>query len=643
MEVKQHDSVLSGVEVVSTLLREYSAVVDYRTLRDSLPRRLTRLLRCHCVLLYQRVGTTLQFAAGTFDDQPGWSVTLLAVAHINPIEFDDDLPEARALRERRAILWPTSNPTGVAAPLLYRQHIIGVLVALRSRDSALPYWQSDELSLIESVAGVTALLLENTRLLERDRARIHELSLLKSISSQINYALYEEERISRLIMQYTREITGAEQCTFINAQSNTISDMMNWITPTLRSLLIQNYQIQRSHEPVIIERSGKESSTWANQCLAHLPTQIKTFFLLPLISGMHAGEKRGSLLMRSLLEGQQEPRLLGLVVGAFHQPRILRDEELLVLQVLINQSSAVLENIGLVAEVVEARNEARKLLRQVLDDQRHKEQMAEEKRRLDRLATLGEMAANVAHEVRNPLASIKTSIQMAMDDLANNQIIGTIQATYDVQSAQESELEIRESMAIVLQEVERLDNIVHDLLLFARPRRLHRRACDIVALCERVLHMLQIQCAETGIIVTRAYDDIPELWMDIAQIEQVLLNLCINAIQAMNDGGTLTVACHRRTSDDLRQGREQEQLWIELLISDTGSGIKPEEQERIFQPFFTTKAHGIGLGLPISRRFVEDHGGSLHVESRLGTGSIFAVRLPIAVATEKEHIVSEER
>ncbi len=647
MEVKQHDSALSGVEVVTTLLRECSAVVDYRTLRDSLPRRLTRLLGCRCVLLYQRIGTTLQFAAGTFDDQPGWSATLLAVAHINPIEFDDDLPEARALRERRAILWPASSSTGVAAPLLYRQHIIGVLVALRTRDSTqpsvLPYWQLDELPLIESVAGIVALCLENTRLLERDRARIHELSLLKSISGQINYALYEEERISTLIIQYTREITSAEQCAFIDAQSNTASDMMNWITPTLRSLLLQHYQIQRLHGPIIIERSGKENSTWANQCLAHLPAQVKTFFLLPLISGIHTDEKRGSLLARSLQEGQQKPRLLGMVAGIFHQPRTLRDEELLVLQVLINQSSAVLENIRLMAEVVEARNEARKLLRQVLDDQRHKERMEEEKRRLDRLATLGEMAASVAHEVRNPLASIKTSIQMAMDDLATNQIIGTIQAAYNIRPAPESELEIRESMAIVLQEVERLDNIVHDLLLFARPRRLHRRACDIVALCEHVLHMLQTQCAEAGIIVTCTYDDVPELWVDMAQIEQVLLNLCINAIQAMNDGGTLTVACHQCSSNDVRQGREQEQLWIELLISDTGSGIKSEEQERVFQPFFTTKAHGIGLGLPISRRFVEDHGGSLHVESCPGTGSTFAVRLPIPVADGKEHILRGER
>lgn len=767
MEVKPYAGILSKLEVVTTLLQEYSAVTDYHTLRDSLPGRLSSLLCCRCVLLYQRVGTTLQFAAGTFDDQPGWSAALLAVAHINPVSFDDDLPEARAWRERRTVLWPITNSTGIAVPLVYRQHTIGVLALLRSCASTPSCWQPDELPLVESVAGIAALLLENTRLLERDRARIHKLSLLNSISSQINYALYEEERIYTLAIQYVREITGAEQCVFIDARSEAVGAEMGWITPTLRSLLLQHYQKQRSPVPLVIERSGKESCEWTQECFVQLPAQVKTFFLLPLISGVHNHDgQHDCTLVRSLLGERREPHLVGLVAGAFHRPRTIRNEELLVLQVLANQSSAVLENIRLMAEVVEARNEARKLLRQVLDDRRlkalivqsipsgllttdrrgcittcnraaeqifgydagevigqplqtlldarhvtgaasfaidapvessalivrqghishatvetcdrHKEplvlditaqplygehgeqvgmlitfsdvtsvhRLEEEKRRLDRLAALGEMAASVAHEVRNPLASIKTSIQIALDDLAMNEPMATVQRTDDAQTEPENRLEIREvqeSMTIVLHEVERLDTIVHDLLLFARPRRLHRRACDIVALCEHVLHMIQVQCTKSGIIVQRAYDDVPELWVDMAQMEQILLNLCMNAMQAMSEGGLLTIACHRYILDDGCQSRLQGQAWIELLISDTGSGIKPEEQERIFQPFFTTKAHGIGLGLPISRRFIEDHGGSIHVESHPGRGSTFAIRLPISVGNEKRQALSEER
>src|SRR5712692_2805544 len=136
MEVEQQCEHLSltAPAVLTALLNEFSAVTDYRTLRDSLPRRLANLLKCRCVLLYQRIGETLQFAAGTFDDIPGWSFSLLSVAHINPINLNSDLPETTAWRMRHAASSPveSTTPTLVAVPLIYRQRAIGVLVAFRS-------------------------------------------------------------------------------------------------------------------------------------------------------------------------------------------------------------------------------------------------------------------------------------------------------------------------------------------------------------------------------------------------------------------------------------------------------------------------------------------------------------------------------
>lgn len=755
VEVKQDSEVTQGIEVITTLLQECSAIADYRTLRDSLPRRLTGLLRCRCVLLYQRVGATLQFAAGTFDDQPGWSASLLAVARINPIELDEDVPEACAWRERRAVLWPTIHPSGIALPLLYRQRAIGVLVALRGRPSSPSCWQSNELPYLNAVAGIVALLLENTRLLEHDRERIQELLLLNSVSKQMNYALYDEERIQTMVVQRTREISGAEWCILIDSQTEAVTGDAKWFPPALRSLLLRQYREQHLFAPLIIERPGDHHNAWVTECLSQLAPQVKTLFLLPVVGGRYDGREHDALV-HPLSEGPLEPRLHGLVVGAYHYARKLRQEEQMVLQVLVSQAGAVLENIRLMAEVVEARNEARRLLRQVLDDRRLKElivqsipsglittdrygnittcnraaeeilgyearevigqplhrlldarritgaasfaldapieqealvvrrgevshvtleaqthdgqplmldvtaqplygeharqegclvtfsdvtsvhRLEEEKRRLDRLASLGEMAASVAHEVRNPLASIKTSIQMAMDDLAATLPPTSFQGSDEAQTEQERVQEIKESMTIVLQEVERLDTIVRDLLLFARPRRLHRRACDLAVLCEHVLHIVQSQCEQAGITVQRIYEEIPEVWVDVAQIEQVLLNLCMNAVQAMERGGTLTVICHRYTVDETCRSMRRGQIWVELVVRDTGCGIAPEQQVRIFQPFFTTKAHGIGLGLPISRRFVEDHGGCLVVASQQGMGSSFAVRLPVLVPREPE-------
>src|SRR5690348_1847574 len=111
MDVERPCGKIDTSGVIAALLSEFSAVADYRTLRDSLPRRLASLLKCRCVLFYQRIGETLQFASGSFDDKPGWSSSLLAVTHINPVSLNSDMPEVCAWRERHSIGTPASCPT----------------------------------------------------------------------------------------------------------------------------------------------------------------------------------------------------------------------------------------------------------------------------------------------------------------------------------------------------------------------------------------------------------------------------------------------------------------------------------------------------------------------------------------------------
>lgn len=753
MGVERQSEHLNTSAILTALLAECSAVMDYRTLRDSLPRHLAVLLKCRCVLLYQRIGETLQFAAGTFDEKPGWSASLLAVAHINPIDLNSNVPEAQAWRERHAITTPAGSaaPTLVAVPLLYRQRAIGVLVAIRGGDepnktaqsarSGIPTsWSGDDVQVVEAVAGVIAMLLENTRLLERDQQRIHELSLLNSISSQLNYSMYELERVKSIVIQRTREISAVDLCDLI--LPSTPPDSLPWITPTLYEMLLQSFSGQRgaNPSPLVIERPGIPASS---KYLEQLDPNIKTFFAIPLVSSR--GGRKSEVKFPHMGEvGSKVAGIQGIIVGAYHRPWKLRREDLVLLQVLVNQVSIVLENIHLMTEVIEARNEARKLLRQVLDDQRLKElilesipsglitvdlhgqvatfnraavevlgylpyevvgqplqkiihiaslpkvlatsrernetivtpdrdgqevvldvtmrplrndrgelvgalltftdvtfmrHLEEEKRRLDRLASLGEMAANVAHEVRNPLASIKTSMQILMDDLARDQ---SGQPGGDEGIGWMSE-GTQESVSVVLKEVERLDAIVRDLLLFARPRQLHRVPCNLVELSERVLQVMQTQLVEAGIVVHRVYQVVPPSQVDVAQMEQVLFNLYMNALQAMPDGGVLSISCrvvhgneaarrsfsHPGYAQSSEVGRGERQDWLELSVIDTGIGIAADQLENIFQPFFTSKAHGIGLGLPITRRLVEDHQGHILVESQLGYGTTVSVRLPL--------------
>ncbi len=639
---------VSTPTLVTALLNEFSAVTDYRTLRDTLPRRLAALLKCRCVIIYLRMDETLQFASGTFDDTPGWSTSLLTVAHINPIDIHSTVPEAVAWNNHHAVFSSPrgSTPSLVALPLIYRQHTIGVLVAYRNigKISSLlsadvqhkvnrtggACWSENDGPALEAIAGIVALLLENTRLLERDRERIHELSLLNNISSQLSRSLYEFERMQRIVIQRSKEISRADLCELL--QPEVSPQTSSWVSPELHALLFLRFSEQQDAQssPLIIERPGDGTT---GEYLSHLPAQVKTFFAIPLfftdasysrVSNGETGRARASNR-----NGNTATKVLGIIAGAYYQARKMRREELVLLQVLASQTSTMLENMHLMKDVMEARNHARKLLRQVVEDQRQKELMEEENRRLDRLATLGEMSANVAHEVRNPLASIKTSMQMLKDDLADDE---------------NNSEEAQESVAIVLKEVERLDAIVRDLLLFARPRQLYAGLCNLIELSDHVLHVMTGQCRAAGVTVQRMYHDIPLIHVDAAQMEQVLFNLYMNALQAMPDGGTLTIACQVVSIDAALKKRggnlpvtsgvpigvyTARQDWLELSVSDTGMGIAPEQFERLFQPFFTTKAHGIGLGLPITRRLVEDHRGHLLVESQPGHGATFSVRLPI--------------
>jgi len=760
MEVEQRNVPISLPESIATLLEEYSAVTDYRTLRDSLPKRLARLLKCRCVLFYQKVGETLQFASGTYDEQPGWSAALLSVVHINPIALQSDVPEAQVWRTQTSLAFPTPTPTHVATPLTYRQRCIGVLVAIRSNTDTLmnesekerfaSSWTYDEIPSVTALGGVVALLLENTRLLERDRERVHALSLLTTIGSQMSYTLYEVERLRTIVIQRVREVARVDVCALLDFSLP--EERVDWMTPALHTALFAYFNEQPSSLPLVLERPGDGKYPYSVELLQLLPATIKTFFAFPLFGSRPLSRQGRSMRKTNNEKRSPETSVLGVVVGGYHQAWKLRREDSMLLQVIVSQASAVLENMQLVAEVVEARNEARKLLRHVLEDQRlkalilesipsglitinmhghvttfnaaaqtilgyqtqevigkslqvllnmhlpasmhegshyflnaassplHKDalrhvlttsesqkgtmlssdqhghelildmdiqslcnnqgkqvgalitfidvtavhRLEEEKRRLDRLASLGEMAANVAHEVRNPLASIKTSIQMLIDDLSDES---------DGVQAQTTRVEMaQESTTVMLKEVERLDTIVRDMLLFAKPRQLHRSLCDLVTLSDHVLQLMQTQYMDANVHIERVYDVVPTLWIDTGQIEQVLFNLYTNALQAMSEGGVLTISCHVIVEQHTASRQKYVSLpqqWLELVVADTGVGIASEHLQRIFQPFFTTKAHGIGLGLPITRRLIEDHGGTLHVESQLGKGTRIVVRLPL--------------
>ncbi len=224
--------------------------------------------------------------------------------------------------------------------------------------------------------------------------------------------------------------------------------------------------------------------------------------------------------------------------------------------------------------------------------------------RSDRLATVGELAAGLAHELRNPLAGISGALHVLGGQLAEGD-------------------ERRAVLADLHAQIARMNKTLNDLLQHARPVKPQRIAVEINALLEQSLRFLPRGEVE---IVRRLDGSLPCVHVDPGLLHQALLNILVNARQAMPRGGRLTVETRLSPTD----GR-----WVEIRVTDTGTGIPAEHLPRIFQPFFTTKAQGTGLGLAIAARVIEEHGGRIMVESAVGHGAMFGITLPATPPTQR--------
>jgi signal transduction histidine kinase len=232
--------------------------------------------------------------------------------------------------------------------------------------------------------------------------------------------------------------------------------------------------------------------------------------------------------------------------------------------------------------------------------------MQEEILRIDRLAYLGEFSSTLAHEIRNPLAGIKTTAQALSEEFGEND-------------------SRREYIDRIIKEIDRLNDLLRTFFSFAKPRRLDLTPCHLRDVIKEVKGLLAKEAEKMKVTVKEVYDNnLPLVPLDVNQMQQVFMNLFLNALEAMPQGGTLLVEAGRM---DSQKG------WIQVNIKDTGRGIVSEHLTKIFDPFFTTKSKGLGLGLAITHKILEGHGGSISVESTLGNGSTFILRLP-AVADD---------
>jgi two-component system sensor histidine kinase HydH len=272
-------------------------------------------------------------------------------------------------------------------------------------------------------------------------------------------------------------------------------------------------------------------------------------------------------------------------------------------------TSALLALAGILVSLLLTINLGRNLRR----ERQQREQMGEELRRAEHFAALGKLLAGVAHEVRNPLAAIRSTVQLYQ--------------RLPPQGRDPSALDA------VLHGVDRLNALVSRLLFFVRSGHEERRPVDLNAVVEETLTLLRAQADSQHVLLrSELATNLPLVLGSGQALQQVILNLTTNALQAMPNGGTLL--CRTRHSEDpltptlSPSGGRGQGEGVELCIADTGPGIAVEELPHLFEPFHTTRPEGTGLGLALCREIVQQHGGRIELDREAGWGAVFRIRLP---------------
>ena len=225
-------------------------------------------------------------------------------------------------------------------------------------------------------------------------------------------------------------------------------------------------------------------------------------------------------------------------------------------------------------------------------------------RRADKLAALGTMAAGMAHEIKNPLSSIKVFSQLLLQRY-------------------EDEEYRKKFVEIIPREIGRIDRIVESLLGFARASQPKLERASVAGIVEELLKDYHEQIEKSNIKVNKKVEEVPEIEIDRGQIMQAFSNLILNSVQAMPTGGELNISVTKG-----KKGKKEEP-YITINISDTGYGIPKDHLKKLFDPFFTTKHGGTGLGLTIAHSIVDGHKGTIDVKSDIGKGTSFTIILPL--------------
>ena len=474
-------------------------------------------------------------------------------------------------------------------PLRYRGRTNGLLTLEKSRAEEFSVYDTH---LITVIAGHLAGLLEYSRLREEAEARARNLGLIHEVVQEVIGLLDKQEVVqitAELLVQYfgyefavillVDEGMKAAVCGASGSRAPSVDLLLSELTDSIGN-----------------SRDGitKHVMTTGESVLVN---DVSRSPLYRPLEGWDAGSE----LCVALKDGE---RIIGIMDIESSAKNAFGQNDFMALESLAGILSSVISN----ADQYQRSQQTVRQLRQTQQElQTRIEAQLEAERRLiqaEKLAAVGEMAAGIAHELNNPLTTVTGFTELVLDEL-------------------QEDAESRPDLELVLKESLRARDVVRRLLDFSRRSESERTRVDMNELMDDVVsligHLMHTSGVQLEVVLS---NDLPWVSVDRNQIKQVFLNLFHNALQAMPNGGQLTV----KTAARQRNNRK----WVTASIKDTGVGIPPEDRERIFEPFFTTRSGlgGTGLGLSVTYGIISDHGGEIEIESEVGKGTIFIVWLP---------------
>jgi two-component system, NtrC family, sensor histidine kinase HydH len=509
----------------------------------------------------------------------------------------------------------------ISVPLIFREKTIGVITLYNKQQEGQTF-SDDDLQFLTTVASGATIAVENAAMYERmedlaieARTRAQELSILNDIGTAMSTTL-NLDRLLRIIL--TAATMGGSGLGFnrailllTNERTNMLQGMMgvgpaNWeeagrawneVADRHKSLMewIQTGELFEHRDSALnaLARSIRvmlkpEEGVLALTVLNKRPYNVTNAAADPTVpKDLRELLKINSFATVPLVA---KDRVIGVILvdNMFNQ-RPITDGDIRFLSMFAHQSALAIENAIIHTNLETMNKDMRTLHEQLVQS--------------EKMAALGAMMAEITHEIRNPLVSIGGFTRRLAKKLQHS--------------------EDKKYIDIILSEVSRLEGIIHDNLSYIKEVSLHLSETDINALIRDILTLYEDELAQRLITVeTDLPPSVPPLRIDPQQIKQAVINILKNAMEAMENGGTLSI----RTCL-LEETRE-----VAMEFGDTGPGISAKAMHNIFNPYYTTKPRGTGLGLPITNRIIKAHQGKIELKNRETGGALFTIKLPCAAA-----------